>query len=296
MGEQNLLVKNSKKNIMRIKLRITLFAIIIVNIALAQYPCVNGISTNPSNPINIQLPVKIKYLIERQNKDGGFPTYTDEEIPMLRARMKYSAKKSYVGWTQSHVCVSSVSFHLLASLPQGIESQRLALLQKYLGNKFQTQKTLSYWWTSDIYSIYWCMLSYAKIDDNKLKKNLIKRIDELVLIYKSTNSVGDNYNNNSIFYTSMLLKILCILKEQKVRTYEDQIETLVNKIVISQFEDGSWASTNALRLPDTNVTDPANISSWLESESGCNVRAMEWNSLFTTVVATNAIFHYKRIL
>jgi len=239
---------------------------------------------------------KIKYLIERQNKDGGFPTYTDEEIPMLRARMKYSAKKSYVGWTQSHVCVSSVSFHLLASLPQGIESQRLALLQKYLGNKFQTQKTLSYWWTSDIYSIYWCMLSYAKIDDNKLKKNLIKRIDELVLIYKSTNSVGDNYNNNSIFYTSMLLKILCILKEQKVRTYEDQIETLVNKIVISQFEDGSWASTNALRLPDTNVTDPATISFWPESERGCNVRAMEWNSLFTTVVATNAIFHYKRIL
>lgn len=239
---------------------------------------------------------KIKFLIKRQNKDGGFPTYTDEEIPMLRARMKYSAKKSYVGWTQSHVCVSSVSFHLLATLPQGIESQRFALLQKYLGNKFQTKKTLSYWWTSDIYSIYWCMLSYTKIDDNKLKKNLIKRIDELVLIYKSTNSIGDNYNNNSIFYTSMLLKILCILKEQKVKTYEGQIETLVNKIVISQFEDGSWASTNALRLPDTNVTDPATISSWPESERGCNVRAKEWNSLFTTVVATNAIFHYKRIL
>jgi hypothetical protein len=239
---------------------------------------------------------KIKYLLARQNKDGGFPTYTDEEVPMLRAEMKYSANKSYAGWTQSHVCVSSVSFHLLASLPPGIESQRLALLQKFLGNKFQTRKTLSYWWTSDIYSIYWCMLSYDMIDDNKLKKNLIKRIDKLVDTYISNNSVGDAYNHNSIFYSSMLLKILCILFEQNVKTYEGQIETLVSKIVLSQFEDGSWASTNALRLPDTNVTDPATISSWPESERGCNVRAMEWNSLFTTVVATNAIFHYKRIL
>jgi len=239
---------------------------------------------------------KIKYLLARQNKDGGFPTYTDEEIPMLRARMKYSAKKSYAGWTQSHVCVSSVSFHLLSSLPPGMESQKLALLQKYLSNKFKTQKTLSYWWTSDIYSIYWCMLSYDKIDDNKLKKNLVKRIDDLVVKYKLTKSVGDSYNYNSIFYSSMLLKILCILKEQKVKSYEGQIETLVNKIILCQFEDGSWASTNALRLPDTNVTDPATISFWPESERGCNVRAMEWNSLFTTIVATNAIFHYKRIL
>jgi hypothetical protein len=140
------------------------------------------------------------------------------------------------------------------------------------------------------------MLSYDMIDDNKLKKNLIKRIDKLVDTYISNNSVGDAYNHNSIFYSSMLLKILCILFEQNVKTYEGQIETLVSKIVLSQFEDGSWASTNALRLPDTNVTDPATISSWPESERGCNVRAMEWNSLFTTVVATNAIFHYKRIL
>jgi hypothetical protein len=239
---------------------------------------------------------KIKYLLTRQNKDGGFPTYTTEEIPMLRAKMKYSTKESYAGWTQSHVCVSSVSFHLLSSLPIGIQSQRLSLLQKYLVNKFQTQKTLSYWWTSDIYSIYWCMLSYDKIDNNELKKKLVKRIDELVVIYKSTNLVGDTHNQNSIFYSSMLLKILCILKEKKVKTYENQIEVLANGIIISQFEDGSWASTNALRLPDTDIKDPSIISGWPESERGCNVRAIEWSSLFTTVVATNAIFHYKRIL
>ena len=181
-------------------------------------------------------------------------------------------------------------------MPICIQSQRLDLLQKYLVKNFQTQKTLSYWWTSDIYSIYWCMLSYDKIYNNELKKKLVKRIHELVVIYKSTNLVGDTHNPNSIFYSAMLLKILCVLKEQEVKSYENEIEALANAIIISQFEDGSWASTNALRLPDTDVKDPSIISSWPESEKGCNVRAMEWNSLFTTVVATNAIFHYKRIL
>jgi len=239
---------------------------------------------------------KISLLLDRQNKDGGFPTYTNLEIPPLRSRMRYPAKKSYAGWTQSHACVSSVSFHLLTSLPSKIESRHLSLLQKYLSAKFKTQKNIAYWWTSNIYSIYWCMLSYDKITDLRFKENLLRKIEELIAMHKSTLFFGDDYNKDSIFYASMMLKILCILKEQKINTYEVLIDTLAKKIVVSQFENGSWISTNALRLPDTNVLYPDDELLWPESERGCNVRALEWNSLFTTVVATNAIFHYKRIL
>lgn len=58
-AEENLLVKNFKYFVMK-KIIITPIICLFVSLILqAQYPCVNGISTNPLNPINNQLPSKM---------------------------------------------------------------------------------------------------------------------------------------------------------------------------------------------------------------------------------------------
>lgn len=51
------MVKNFKLNFMRTIL-LTIIIICVINRISAQYPCQNGISTNPLNPINNQLPIK----------------------------------------------------------------------------------------------------------------------------------------------------------------------------------------------------------------------------------------------
>jgi hypothetical protein len=47
-----------KLNTMKIKLILCTIALLCLNTAKSQYPCFNGISTNPLNPINNQLPAK----------------------------------------------------------------------------------------------------------------------------------------------------------------------------------------------------------------------------------------------
>jgi hypothetical protein len=44
----------------------TFFVSFLIANSLAQYPCVNGISTNPANPVNTQLPSKVNTFFDWQ--------------------------------------------------------------------------------------------------------------------------------------------------------------------------------------------------------------------------------------
>ena len=63
---KDLLVKNFKPAIMR-KLLTIICSLIILNESYGQYPCYNGISTNPLNPINNQLPSKMNTFFNWQD-------------------------------------------------------------------------------------------------------------------------------------------------------------------------------------------------------------------------------------
>lgn len=70
------------------------------------------------------------------------------------------------------------------------------------------------------------------------------------------------------------------------------VKKSIEWIVNNQFDDGSWPETNAMRLPYFKTEDPDAISSWPVSRTGLNVRAVEFNRLFSTATCISALNSY----
>lgn len=127
-----------------------------------------------SNNIPISQSRLAKWM-EYQNKDGGFSTYNDE-IFLLKA-LDDPNITSVTGWINSHYCVSSTVLFTLLSL----EDIEKAILQKLL-NYLEKETPNSYWWTDNVYSLYYLALSYRRLNYEEkiehIKESLHEKLDE----------------------------------------------------------------------------------------------------------------------
>ncbi|TAH08623.1 MAG: hypothetical protein EAZ13_02795 [Sphingobacteriia bacterium] len=236
----------------------------------------------------------IDFLYKWQNLDGGMPTYPSINIEKLRKAMNGNVDESYAGWIQSHPCVTSVSFYLLNTIQHEANNSRLVAIEDYFQRQFEGNQKIAYWWTNDLYAIYFLILSYKFIRSEDFKLILEKRLSDIIHECNSDGSVGDGFIEKSAFYTSFLTLSMIELYKVGVSDFKIRIQKSILWLLKNQLDDGSWKETNGLQIPQPNCLTPV-TNNWPVSEYGCNVRSFEFNRLFTTSVCLKAINAYNEI-
>lgn len=240
---------------------------------------------------DITIPLINKWF-EYQNEDGGFATYKNSN-DILWSLNSNEQNISVKGWTTSHICVSAVAFYYLSLTDQ--KNTNYFNLENFLINSVNNDGLWdSYWWTSPIYSTSFLMKS-ANLIKNKKLANIIDHATEQIVKLQNTNgSFGDKYVTHSPFYTGLVVDAICEIPKY-FNMFKSQIDNAVDWLKNSQMDDGSWVATSAMRMPDSKIIDPSIILEWPEDTKGLNIRAKEFNRLFSTTVSVSALAKYEQI-
>ncbi len=182
----------------------------------------------------------------------------------------------------THNCVSAVSFYFLTN--QNQESDSFANVKQYFDENFNKELN-SYWWTNNIYTYYYLAKTYQLLDD-KAKLSFI--INEIKAKQNKNGSFSDAYGEN-LFYTGLALEILLLDEDDNSKK---EIEKTIAFLLKNQFSDGSWQNSNALQVPNSQDIKPADFVFPI-STFGMNVRAKEFNRLFTTSSILQSLSFYE---
>lgn len=231
------------------------------------------------NDKEIEQPLLENWLLF-QNKSGGFSTYFDKN--QLKIALDDVNIQNVNGWLSEHNCVSAVSFYFLAQ--QNQQSNSFVRIKKYFNENFNNELN-SYWWTSEIYTLYYLAKSYQILNEID-KVNII--INKIKFLQNDNGSFSDN-NGENLFYSGLSLEILLLDKSE---VSKNEIDKTINFLIQNQYNDGSWQNSNALQVPYSEDTKPANIY-FPVAIFGTNVRAKEFNRLFTTTAILQSISIYE---
>lgn len=232
------------------------------------------------NDIKINQQVLEKWLLF-QNRSGGFSTYFDEN--QLKNALDDSNIKSINGWLSTHNCVSAVSFYFLAK--QNKQSDYFVKSKDYFEDDFYNDHN-SYWWTSEIYTLYYLAKTFQVLNEFEKVRAIIKKIKSL---QNQNGSFSDKYGEN-LFYTGLALEIVLIDNYQNSKI---EIDKTVLFLLQNQYNDGSWHNSNALQVPNPEDLKPAK-SHFPITTFGTNVRAKEFNRLFTTTAILQSLSIYEQ--
>ncbi|HBH22662.1 MAG TPA: hypothetical protein DDY13_04485 [Cytophagales bacterium] len=229
-----------------------------------------------------------------QKSSGGFSTYFDEKA--LASSINKEIDYNVDGWIKDHVCVSAAALYLLSILKsdQSIDKQRLALINFIKKAQLSSGLWESYWWTSPIYSTTYIIKAATRLDDKALKNAVEKSLNGLFELQNSNGSFGDQFTEESPFYTGLVVEACCS-SISYFEAFKNEIEIAVDWLRNNQTTDGTWKGTPALRMPSPEITTPEDISTWIEETKGLNIRVNEINRLFSTVVCTTSISKYYDI-
>ncbi|MRX69334.1 hypothetical protein SAMN06265349_10627 [Flavobacterium resistens] len=204
-----------------------------------------------------------------QKTEGAFSTYSKSSNLITTLNDKHIT--DVTGWISNHNCVSAVSFYFLAN--QDLESQEYHKIKAYFDINLK-DRIKAYWWTNDIYTYYYLAKTYHLIKETE-KLDFI--IDQVKMKQNANGSFSDNYGEN-FFYTGLAVEILLLRSDNSLDLV---IEKSISFLLKNQFVDGSWENSNALQIPDAKDINPIN-SKFPVANYGINVRAKEFNRLFTT--------------
>lgn len=221
----------------------------------------------------------INHWVGYQNGEGAFSTYCDEKHLIKSLNDKNVTDIS--GWINTHNCVSAVSFYFLALYDR--KSSFFIKLKEYFEIDFE-EKTDSYWWTSSIYTLNYLAKTYYFLEEFQKLNWIIEHIEQR---QNRNGSFSDKYGE-SMFYTSLAAEILLLDNDSKLKT-----EKAIFYLMSNQYDDGSWNNSNALQVPNSKNIKPDNLV-YPVSSFGMNVRAREFNRLFTTVSVLKTLTIYER--
>jgi len=220
--------------------------------------------------------------LEHQKKDGSFSTYLDESY--LINSLSDKNISDVKGWISTHYCVSSTSFFFLSKEKQ--KTTEFKKINNFFAN-LDINNIFSYWWTSNIYTYYYLAKSYNILGEKTKIKTIIKI---LKTFQNKDGSFSDKYGVNQ-FYTGLALETF--LLDQK--NYIKEIEITKNYLLNQQFEDGSWKNSYSLQVPNSSDIIPSKLD-YPISKNGMNVRAKEFNRLFTTSTILKALDFYEETI
>ncbi|NQX82312.1 MAG: hypothetical protein HRT66_10010 [Flavobacteriaceae bacterium] len=215
-----------------------------------------------------------------QKKDGGFSTYKDENI--LLSSLNSSKIKNVKGWTQSHFCVSSVSYLVFVEL-ELTNSDSFKFLRSYLISKLKSYSNIiSYWWAGEIYAIHYILLGAVKNKDTELVSICEIIVNKLV-----------KKNEVNYFFKGLMLHTLCLTDNLFIKHNSKVIE-IAEQIINKQYTDGSWEEGFSLKIPHPSVIDVNNKDiAWTKDSKGTNIMVSDYNRLFTTASCLTALKKYE---
>ena len=219
-----------------------------------------------------------------QQANGGWATYIDEQT--LRQTLDLEESIAVDGWLQTHPCVSAAAAYVLRSIPEMKENYDRTCA--YLEKRILAQSLISYWWTSDVYTQSFSLLAIANTHRKKICNKLINNIIDFQ--HEGGYWVNPNSNLPNAFYTALALKAMLCFEPENQRI---EIEAAANWLRTNQMTDGSWQTDRILRIPATDVINPATVSQWRQSSFGVNALSDDHNRVFTTSMVVNALNSYQ---
>jgi len=141
-----------------------------------------------------------------QNKDGGFATYLNPDSVL--ASLNNDATTNVKGWLSSHICVSASAFYLLSRIKNN--SKKYHKLKKFLLSKQNASGLWEcYWWTSPIYSSVFMIKSSIYTESKDFQDPITKTIKAVIKLQNKNGSYGDEFVNESPFYTALVIDAFC---------------------------------------------------------------------------------------
>lgn len=233
--------------------------------------------------LNNSIPIDDSILnewIQYYKNEQGFSTYKDQE--KLITSLSDDNISNVTTWTSGHQCVSAVSFYFLTI------SKKFPVEQRILNDLFKknlfSNSIESFWWTSNVYTLYFLIKSFALLDEKSIVKHIAEKTAE---IQNNDGSFSDKYGPN-FFITALALVILM----QSFEDFENEIDKGISFLLNNQYSDGSWENSNALQIPDPAVKE--NEKFYPVNTHGTSVRAREFNRLFTTVSIMESLTIYEK--
>lgn len=218
-------------------------------------------------------------LLSFRNADGGFPTYSRHQIEELIQKMQVPEKSdSFSGWCSSHNCVSAVTLYLMTEYYGHYTAEIEKTVRFFTGQVNTGGLVDSYWWTSDMYVVYYLAKANRKLRNEVLDAYIVSRLKHY--LPQAFGLFADKQQ-----YLGMLLYGLC--EYHRFFSAKD-IRGLADFLLRNQMSDGSWKETSGLRLPRYNDHHP-DSRNWIVAESGLNTISPEFNRLFTTCIISDSL-------
>lgn len=244
------------------------------------------------NTVNAPLSDWLKYI----HNNGGFSTYIKEDRIGLEKLMKIG-RTHYGTWEKPQHCVSAAALYTFALIRNDYRVEEpLEELISYFLEAHKKGPLTAYWWTSSIYTYSYLLKAILLLDDQRLNILLMPIAKYIIEQQQKDGAYGDAQKSKSAFYTGLVVTALCS-SELLFINFKDQIKKAIDWLFSNQYDDGSWEATHAMRLPEFNFNPTAKMHSqeWPIRRMGIKVRAVEFNRLFSTSTALNAINTYENV-
>lgn len=240
--------------------------------------------------IKSKLPTWIKY----QHINGGFSTYIAEDRGDLKELMGSYKESDFGMWENPQICVSAVALYLMQLLKHNYNlEEKVNSLKYFILNAHKNSIWDSYWWTSPFYSTSFIIKASFMNNDKDLQSPCINAIKNILQLQSRSGAFGDSFIPESSFYTGLVIDSLCCSDTIITRNLP-AIEKSITWIINNQYRDGSWLESHAMRLPSFRTVTQNVTKLWPVSRTGLNVRAVEFNRLFSTAVCISALNSYAQ--
>lgn len=219
--------------------------------------------------------------------DGGWATYCHAD--RLRSRLALPPRVGVEAWLAPHACVTAAAACVLHLFPALAEQYQASCA--YLAQQQQPAGCWhSYWWTSPIYATSFAVRALAP--QAAYRAQCQAALHWLMVQQLPSGAwAGAAAAGGSAFYTALAIQALLTSDQPECLT---AAELGVGWLLSQQTADGSWPTARVLRIPATDVAEPAEVKQWRPSSFGVNVVIDDHNRVFTTSTALNALSVFSR--
>jgi squalene-hopene/tetraprenyl-beta-curcumene cyclase len=235
----------------------------------------------------------LELLLSTQRPDGGFTTIIDPQAWLARFR---APRTTLDGWTASHPCVSATVALLLARLYQDSAPPALGAVVEYLlRNQRPEGYWEAYWWTSRLYTTTRVVQVLSLLGESPTTPALARASGWLRTAQRpdggwAATAAGPT---GQAFHTALAVQALAELDAPAAST---SLARGVAWLLARQLPDGAWPVTPILRVPTPDTRHPWEQDSWRESIMGLGIVVPDWQKLFTTATALQALGRGRHVV
>lgn len=248
---------------------------------------------NMLSTLSCNITKELRLWAAAQNPDGGFPTYVASSGILEDMGLSGTSGADEAGWTQSHVCVSALAFYFVTK--QKLESalQYEQLLRFLLEKQDKDGLWNAYWWTSPLYASSYMVKGLLLTNDPAHRQAIERACAGMCALQQANGAFLNNQGMESALFTALFIDAVCsspdLLKKNLCA-----VEHSVQWLLTQQYADGSFESSLCLRVPSSNLQDPAAVSNW-DTDLASNENALRTDFMrnFSTGVCVLALHKFQ---